>query len=233
MMMSIEIKKLHRNGITFQGQNYYHPALYGRRHPVTVRYDLQDTSSLWVFDQEGELICEATPTSKIHPAAAQLGNEKDKEQLRQHIEYKRQQEKEMSSSARSLLVNEILPEHDRQMRMIGVAENQIEGAPFKALPASKVVSFDAEKIAREVAEMEARQKEADERDFRDDLLKLDESDRYERLIELNAQGVELGSEWTGFMAFFEQTPEYERFADYWESCRIKYGLMYRSAGQAG
>lgn len=232
LMMSIEIKTLHRNGITFQGQNYYHPALYGRRHPVTVRYDLQDTSSLWVFDQAGELICEATPTSKIHPAAAQLGTTADKEQLRQHIEYKRQQEKEAVASAKALLVNEILPEHERQMQLIGMGEDG-SGQALKVLPASKVVSFDAEKIAREVAEMEVRQKEVEDRDFRDQLLKLDEADRYERLIELTTQGVELGPEWTGFMAFFEQTPEYDRFVDYWESCRMKYGLMYRSDRQAG
>lgn len=87
----------------------------------------------------------------VEKASAQLGSEADKVQLREHIEYKRRQEKEVSSSARSLLINEILPEHDRQMRMIGVAEKEIEGAAYKALPASKVVNFDAEKIAREVA----------------------------------------------------------------------------------
>lgn len=228
LMMSLEIKKLHRNGITFQGQNYYHPALYGRKHPVTVRYDLQDTSSLWVFDESGELLCEAMPTSKLHPAAAQLGSEDDKVQLRQHIEYKRQQEKEASASARTLLQNDILPEHDRQMRLIGVGAGE-DSAAVKSLPSSKVISFDAEKVAREVAEMETLQKAAEERDFRDGLLKLDEADRYEKLIELSAQGVDLGQEWIGFMTFFETTPEYERHPEYWESCRVKYGLMYRSA----
>ena len=229
LMMSLEIKHIHRNGITFQGRNYYHPALYGRRHPVTVRYDLQDTGSLWVFDQGGDLICEATPNDQVHPAAAQLGTEKDKELLREHIEYKRHQEKEVSSVARTLLANEILPEHERQMRMIGLSDQAT--IPQGKKPAG-IVHLDQEKIAREVAEMQARQKEAEDRDFRDSLQNLDESDRYERLVELTAQGVELGPEWTGFMAFYEQTPEYERFAEYWENCRMKYGLMYRSVAQS-
>ncbi|KAB2888877.1 MAG: transposase family protein [Desulfobulbaceae bacterium] len=99
-------------------------------------------------------------------------------------------------------------------------------------PRQKVISYDAEKIRREVEEMQRLQKEAEERDFRDSLMKLDEGDRYERLIELTAQGVDLGPEWTGFMAFFEQTSAYTSFPEYWESCRVKYGLMWRAMGAA-
>ena len=225
LMMQMEIKTIHRNGITFQGQNYYHPALVNRRHKVSIRYDLQDTSSIWVMDAEGALICEATPVEKVHPAAAQLGTEADKEQLRRHIEQKRNQEKQAASSAVTLLRNEILPEHRRQMEAIGMATALDK-------PKQKVISYDAEKIRREVEEMQRLQEEAKERDFRDSLMKLDEGDRYERLIELTAQGVELGPEWTGFMAFFEQTSAYTSFPEYWESCRVKYGLMWRAMGAA-
>lgn len=224
LMMKMEIKTIHRNGITFQGQNYYHPALYGRKHPVVVRYDLQDTSSLWVCDTNGNLLCEATPQEKLHPAAAQLGTSADKEQLRQHIEQKRHQEKITASSAVTLLRNEILPEHRRQMAELGVMND----AKALAQNNPKVLDFDFEKAKREAAENIRLQKEAEANDFREALYKLEEGDRYERLIELSAQGHDLGQEWTGFMTMFEKTPAYDNQKEYWDACAMKYGLMYRS-----
>jgi len=235
LMMSLEIKTIHRNGITFQGQNYYHPALYGRRHSVTVRYDLQDTSSLWVFDEEGTLLCEATPKEQLHPAAAQLGNDADKEQLRLHIEQKRHQEKVTTASAMELLRDEVLPEHSRQMASIGVM-NKIEAhpKPQKAIkvPAEKtqkVLDFDFEKAKAEAAENDRLQQEAEEKDFREALYKLTENDRYERLLELTAQGKDLDPDWIGFMAVFEKTPAYRDHREYWETTEQGYGLMYRTA----
>lgn len=224
LMMHIEIKTLQRNGITFQGQNYYHPALTNRRHKVTIRYDLQDTSSIWVMDQHGELLCEATPVEKQHPAAAQLGNETDRERLRLHIEQKRRLEKEASSSAMALLRNEVLPEHRRQMAELGVMEN---GQMIEA-PKHKLISLDAEKLRREVEEATKWQEEAEAKDFRDDLLALDDSDRMERLLELEAQGVALGSEWTGFMSFFEQTPAYTDHLEFWEGRKMAFSLMWKN-----
>lgn len=230
LMMKMEVKTIHRNGITFLGKNYYHPALYGRKHPVTIRYDLQDTGTLWVCDEDGEFLCEASPQEKLHPAAAQLGTSADKEQLRQHIEQKRHQEKITASSAVNLLRNEILPEHRRQMADLGVMNDA--GANALAQSNPKVLDFDFEKAKLEAAENIRLQKEAEATDFRESLYKLDESDRYERLIELSAQGTMLDQEWTGFMTMFEKTPAYDNQKEYWEACTMKYGLMYRSISAA-
>jgi putative transposase len=239
LMMSLEIKTIHRNGITFQGQNYYHPALYGRRHSVTVRYDLQDTSSLWIFDEEGTLICEATPKEQLHPAAAQLGNDEDKEQLRLHIEHKRHQEKVTTASAMELLQEEVMPEHRRQMASIGVM-NKVDAhpQPQKAIkvPAEKtqkVLDFDFEKAKAEAAENSRMQKESEEKGFRDGLYKLSENDRYERLLELTSQGADLDPDWIGFMAVFEKTPAYQDHRAYWETTEQGYGLMYRATQSSG
>lgn len=228
MMMSIEVKTIHRNGITFQGRHYYHPALYGRRHSVTIRYDLQDTSSLWVCDTEGNLICEATPKEQLHPAAAQLGNEADKNLLREQIEAKRHQEKYTSASAITLLRNDILPEHRRQMEALGVMNEKTIAA--KA-PSPKLLDFDFEKAKLQAAENIRLQQEEEAKDFREGLYKLEEGDRYERLIELTSQGIDLGQEWVGFMSIFEQTPAYARQKEYWDACWEKYGLMYRTMGR--
>lgn len=224
LMMSYTVKTIHRNGISFQGRNYYHPALNGRRHQVTVRYDLQDTSAVYVFDQAGEFICEATPVQQVHPAAAQLGTDADRQRLVEHIELKKTQEKEAALVARQALESEVLPDLRRRMEEIaGPGEQQQLPAP------AKVVRLDAVTLAREVAENLRYQQEAEERDFRERLLGMDNSDRYEALLELEAQGVELAEEWIGFMAFFPSTSEYTDHIEYWEQRRMAFAIMYRGA----
>lgn len=224
LMMSIEVKHIKRNGILFRGEHYNHPALFGRLGGAVVRYDLQDLSQLYVFDKGGELICIAEPVTKVHPMASQLGDEADKELLARQIEVKKSAEKQATTLARDFLRDEVMPEHQRLL-----ARQGISGAlPALPAPAQKVISFDAEKVAREVAEAERYQAEVEARDARNELLRLSEADRYERLMEMEAQGIELAEEWRGFMRFFEATDEYALTPDYWESCRVKYGLMYRS-----
>lgn len=236
LMMSIEVKHIKRNGITFQGQNYQHPALFGRKGGVVVRYDLQDLSCLYVFDKDGELICIAEPVVKTHPAAAQLGDSADQQLLIEHIEAKKSCEKAAATLARDFLRDEVLPEHQRMLARNGltpdapVIGSETNGAP-KGKNGAKLISFDAEKVAREVAEQERWQAEAEAKDFRDGLLRLADADRYERLMEMEAQGLELADEWKGFMRFFEGMDEYKLTPDYWESCRVKYGLMYQSGNR--
>lgn len=226
LMMSIEIKTLHRNGLTFAGKHYYHPALYGRREKVTIRFDLQDTSSVYVYDQAGVFLCEAMPMLKLHPAATQLGTEAEKEDLRLIIEHKKHQEKEASGSARAFLRDEIMPEHRRQMAQLGV---MLEGGEERKQLPAPVVKLDEAKLAREVAENARYQKEADERNFRDGLLNMNNSDRYEALLELEAKGVDLAEEWLGFMAFFPSTSDYTNHEEYWEQRRMAFAIMYRGA----
>ena len=58
---------------------------------------------------------------------------------------------------------------------------------------------------------------------------LSNADRYERLIEMDAMGEALAEEWTGFMAFYEKSDEYQRLTSYWDERRNTYGLMYRTS----
>jgi len=109
---------IRKNGINQPGTNYYHPALYGRRHMAIVKYDLQDPSVIYVFDQHDEFICEATPIEKDHPAAYVLGTSEDQEKLKRHIELKKHQEKEAGSLSREILELEVLPALNRQMEEI-------------------------------------------------------------------------------------------------------------------
>ncbi len=244
LMMSLEVKHIHRNGISFQKQNYYHPALYGRRHPVVVRYDQQDLSSIFVYDQDGSYLCEAAPVEKIHPAANLLGRDEDKEKLVRNIEHKKQLEKEASAMARNLLETEILPQHEKQMIDLGVVD-EAGGPPIKQLPEKpkQITKADEEQIMAEVAELEAASAEVvpiaeddyqptvvDEASMmRQQLESLGDVDRYDMLIEMEAQGQLIPKQWQAWMRYFELSPEYERHKEYFEEARAKAAMMYQAA----
>jgi putative transposase len=88
-MMSMEIKRVHRNGITFMGRNYYDEALYGLKERVMIRYDFDDLSRVFVYDITGSrLICEAPVIKQVHPMAI-LGGKEDMEAVKEGIRRKR------------------------------------------------------------------------------------------------------------------------------------------------
>jgi len=224
LMMSLEIRHINRNGISFMGKHYYDPALYGRRHPVIVRYDLQDLSSLYVFEKSGEYLCEALPVEKVHPAANILGTEEDQKKLKENIEFKRYLERDASASARAFLETDIIPEHRRMMAAIGCDP---QGLPYpdamKELP--EPVEYSEARIRADVEELRKLQGGAD--DVWRGLEEIPEMDRYERLIEMDVQGVLIPKQWQAFMKYYEMTPEYGRHSDYWEEFRAKMALMYQ------
>jgi len=122
-MMTRESRVIRQNGVHILGTNYNSPALYGRKHKVIIKYDLQDMSAIYVFDQHNEFICKATPVEKCHPAAYILGTKEDQEKLVEHIEIKKHQEKEAGFLAREILESEVLPAHQRQMEeMVGTVD---------------------------------------------------------------------------------------------------------------
>jgi len=123
LMMTRESRVIRQNGVHILGTNYNSPALYGRKHKVIIKYDLQDMSAIYVFDQHNEFICKATPVEKCHPAAYILGTKEDQEKLVEHIEIKKHQEKEAGFLAREILESEVLPAHQRQMEeMVGTVD---------------------------------------------------------------------------------------------------------------
>jgi len=239
LMMSMEIRHIRRNGIHFLGQNYYAPELYGRRRPVMIRYDLQDKSALHVCEPDGTYICLATPVEKIHPAAHALGTEADQECLKTHIAVKQRQKKDASRYARELLVNEIMPEHNRRMELLGVTGQAAIQAPAEP---KQIEMSEAEKarILAEASAMEAiAAPEADNvieipevvSDLDEQMARLanmSEPDRYEALLELEVRGADLTAEHRAFMRYFELTPAYEKNADYFEDRRALMTTMWQA-----
>ena len=228
LMMKAEIKHISKNGITFQGAEYYHPALYGRRERVVIRYDLLDTGCLYVFDSNGTYLCKATPQAGTHPAARLLGTEEDLAVLEQELVTKNRLKTSTVGEARKLLQEEVLPAYDRNLQILGVERHLAEKSEHAA-GKSRVVSIDMAKAQREAAETIQATMAFEAEQQRRELMSLSNADRYERLLELDAQGVTLAEEWTGFMSFYEKSDEYQRMASYWEERRNTYGLMYRTS----
>jgi putative transposase len=225
LMMSLEIKHINRNGISFQGRNYYAPALYGRRHPVVIRYDLQDKSALYVFETDGEFICQAEMVDRVHPAANVLGSEEDKQRLVTHIEQKKRQEKEASGLARTMLEDEILPQHQQQLARAGITLEGPQAA--RQLPAP-VVKLDEKKLARDAAELDRSTREAEAEALDNTLEELEDPARYELLLERSYQGLEVSKRWQNWMSYYEETPEYLKDLDFWNDRRTAYTMMYQA-----
>ncbi|MFZ5775078.1 MAG: Mu transposase C-terminal domain-containing protein [Thermodesulfobacteriota bacterium] len=223
LMMSMEIRHINRNGINFQGRNYYDPALYGRRHPVVIRYDLQDLSGIHVFEQDGTYICSASQVEGIHPAATILGTDEDRERLRLAAEFKKRQEKEASATAREMLERHVLPEHNRRLAEIGI-DTSGRPAQVKQLPqrSTELTVVDEQRIMTEVAEIEVVDEAAD---IRRQLGQMKDGDRYEKLLELRAEGVLISKDYQAFMRYFELTPEYERNKEYYEQREAVFACM--------
>jgi putative transposase len=162
LMMSEENRTIHRNGIQFHGTNYYDPALYGRRHPATIKYDLQDPSEIHVYGPNDEYICAARPVEKVHPAANILGTTEDQERLKRHIENKKRQEKEASILAREILETEVLPAHRRQIAQI--VPEQLETANTKNVRRLPAPAPKQTELEKEIADLLQKQRDEKSRE---------------------------------------------------------------------
>jgi putative transposase len=197
--MAIEIKTVHRMGISLFGRNFYDDALYGYRNRVTVRYDVCDLSSVLIYDASGSrLICEARPVRPVHPMARILGTEDDLNQVKEAIQHKRSLEKQTESFARAYVEQapSLIPSQD--------LDSFKTPAPLHSLkPAAKMPRAEAEKIEAEAAKMTVLTFTP-----KADPVYMSEADRYEALLESACKGGELPLEDMTFMRYFETTAIY-------------------------
>ena len=243
LMMDVTVKRIGQDGIRLWKEDYYHPALYGRRHPVVVRYDLQDRSSILVYEEDGAFIGKAEPRQGVHPMA-KLGSEEDQQILKEQIEQKRSLAATTIGPARELLKNEIMPDYMRQLEghgLVPVKEQPRNGRKPtpKKLSQAEIKRMETEYQQR-LLEQEKLTFEADEQqdDFVptvedqastiwSDIERLDGAQRYEKLVEQDVQSRLIPKKWQAWMQYFEMSPEYESQLDYWEEYRAKMCMMYQ------
>jgi len=213
LMLSQTVRTIHRRGITHLGKDYYAPELYGRRHPVMIRYDLLNPDYILVYEEDGALLCEAQVMTKVHPIARITGTEAHQEELKRQIELKKHQEKEASGFCRMFSETLVQPETEAHFARLGLSP---EGAPTpKKLPRPAPLS-DGEKqqIAADAAA--ASRKMQTEKDRLEEMKLRPDSQRYLELLQHKAQGGEPTADDRLFMRYFRAGEEYAALKDWFE-----------------
>lgn|GEM_PF-467677 len=224
--------------------------------PGIVRFDELDRDRVWVYDTGNRFICEASRMRAVHPAARVLGSEADQEELKRQIELKRHLEKQTFGQARAFVEAVVVPEMERREaakeeerrealkagEKISV-KRAVEAPPMTEAEARRIqAEFEAAMLCREeerAAEEAAKGAEADldlfafvdpepapELSFWEQVALLPDMDRYEKDIESQVKGMLIPQMEQAWMSYFEKTPEYGRFMDYFEQHKRKMALMY-------
>jgi len=229
LMMSEAVRIIRRHGIKFLGQWYYDPELYGRKHEVTIKYDLQDPSSILVYEGE-EFVCEAVPPPKVHPAAGVLGNDDDRALLAEQIGLKRGLQKQTVSLAREFVELSVVPDVRRQVADAGF---EVGGQKSEVRGQKKVVPLflseaEKEEIQKDFERAEAAQDK--ELTIWEQLAKMEDPERYEKLVEMQAQDMLIIRDELSFIRYFEETEYYQRHEEYYDTRRAGLALMYQNEG---
>ncbi|WP_289626255.1 Mu transposase C-terminal domain-containing protein [Desulfonauticus submarinus] len=193
--------KLYRNGIRLFGSWYWNEALYGLKEKVSIRYDLHDLTSVLVFTQDGEFLCEAKRLEKVHPAAAIMGDEKSyteiKKRLSEHRKLKRLTKKLVEMGIKADInwqdVADKVPE----------VIDKLEKSRAKAVNALKAKTDDV--LVIDDAEIEnislpEPDKKPDRPVFKN------ETDKYFHLMDLKSKGETLTEEDEEFIKEYEEDP---------------------------
>lgn len=229
-MLHKTVRTIDKNGLSLFGEHYYHPFLHQLRHPVLVRYDHQDRQSVLVYDQSGKnLICEATPKRRVHPAARQMGTEEDRAILAEEIGLKKALESQVTANAREFLDTVVLPETQRRMQLVAERKAEVPALPEPKAP--NVKSIEAAKAASR-AKIEAAPAYVPPAQM---ATIVNELDRYEYLFNLAVRdGLALREADADWMARYEQTEEYAACArGRFEGLRLVYERRRRAANGGG
>jgi len=231
LMLSQTVRTIHRRGITHNGKDYYAEELYGRRHPVLIRYDLLDPDAILVFEEDGSYLCEARVMTQVHPIARITGTPAHREELVRQIEVKKHQEKEASSFCRMITETLVQPETEAHFERLGLrADGRAPVIPEEnLLTLPSAAEFEAQVAAAERRQAAAEAEEAE--GFWRRLRELPEQERYERLEDLKMQGRELPQEEMAFQRYFEQTETYQTFREYFEERRLLFSLGLTAEAQ--
>ena len=230
--------------VTVMGVEYTSEVLHGlsRSNKIEVRYDIADMRQVYCYTG-GHYLGEAEPVMAIHPLAKMFGDEVSayelQTELKNHARIRKTAKKAlMQLGVKGSTALDILPYNEKVA--IDMEPAQIEaGVTPEQIEAP-------EDIAAELAELEAMQDEPgvtlepespemdavvaepvnpmDEMDT--ELKRLNQADRYERLLELEAQGVEIGTTYQTFMKYFEEGSEYRNQKDYFEQRRLDLAIVY-------
>ena len=209
LMMSTEIKTVHRNGVRFLGVDWFGDELYGYRGRVMVRYDDLDMRCIYVYEPDGSrLLCQAMPVGTVHPMVAMSDDPMDRRTLEEGLKMKAQFRKSTVAEVRELAENLTPFEIAQGSRVQGV-----EGSSEKKLLALRPADEERQIPEECVQERDSGNNEdlisptpnpepptPDSRPYF-----LEEYERYEWHLENGCAGPDDEA----FMAYFKKTEVYE------------------------
>ncbi|SMF44483.1 Mu transposase C-terminal domain-containing protein [Desulfovibrio gilichinskyi] len=208
LMMVKKVRKITREGIRLFGERYYAPELYSRTHEVQVRYDMHDLSQIMVY-RDGEYLCTASKTAKIHPAANLLGDETHQNEFKKAVTFRKQQEKDAASYTKTVLESAMYDQAQRMKELEVKKETSNTVTEIKPLTQAKVTSIEAVKAKALEAQKNAPAytPPAEKSDI------LSEQDKYEYLFTISYQkGITLREPDQEWMGYYETTDEYQYIA---------------------
>jgi putative transposase len=237
LMSAHKIMRIARDGIKLPGSDvkFYHPDLYGRQEQsALVRFDWQDKSRVFVYDLDGNFICAAEPRNKVHPAAAHLGTEADKQELERQIALRRGLEKQTLGPARAIFQNTILPEIQFQQDQLGLkGQAPLSSDPRKQVSPSADTPQEPQELSQsELADMDEVLRELEAEHAKREMSPWEEAhglndfDRYERLLELEGDGICLPAPEKAWMSLFERTDLYKRHQGHFEQYQMKVAYQH-------
>lgn len=214
LMMTEEVKTVHRNGITLLGQHYYDDALYGYRHPVLVRYDMLDMACVHVYTADGsQFLCSALPVGLVHPLAAQ-GTQLDRETLRQKLADQKRLKKQTESSWRQAA---------KRVPWLTIPD---------AAPAEQIAALQPSLTRAEIEHIEAEAAKVE-------VIHLDpeptsvqfmhEGEAYEHHLRARLGGEQLTEAQIELMAEYEQSKQYRLLKPYYDGIIQRHGEACRTA----
>jgi len=214
LMMSMEIKRVHQNGIRFMGRNYYDEALYGYRDRVMIRYDFEDLSKICIYDITGaKQICEAKAVKPVHPVAKLTGRKEDLALVKAGIHQKRTLKKATEKIAREYVEEapDLIAVPERlKSPPTPLYERGEKGAGFGRLTPGEAERIEAEAAKMKVLELKPKEPE---------LVHMSDPDRYEALLERECRGDELCLDDMQFMRYFEKTGLFKTLKERFEFLR--------------
>ncbi len=202
LMMTSEVKTIHRNGITLFGAHYYDDALYGYRSPVLVRYDILDMTRIHVYTADGAtLLCTALPVSLMHPLAARgttIDREMLKQALIQHAQLKKDTEASWRQTSRGTPWMTALPGPQPQEK---ATKSQ-----------RRLTRAEIEQIEQDATKVEVIHPQAGPAT----VLFMHEGEAYEHHILARARGETLTEDQLSLMAEYEKGKQYRMLKPYYE-----------------
>ena len=208
LMMSMEVKQVNRNGIRLFGRNYYDPALYGYQKRVMIRYDIEDLSKIYIYDETGStLICEADVVMPVHPMAKLTGKKEDMDFVKTGIKQKLALKKNTEREARAYIEDAptlvAIPEKTIIEHRTSNTEHRITTKP-QPLPRAEAERINAAAAKMKVVELHPKTENP---------IYMNDPDRYEALMERECAGETLSLDNMVFMRYFEQTDLYKEFKE--------------------